>query len=736
MKFFAQKTVMWMILLCFITVANGQEAKVAPEKEVVTLENVIDHHKAFFVKYNEAKQSDVAKKYVAFTELEFESQDIIGVLSACEKDHNDEIKTLTQIKQIEALTQTASDGSTEEIAAVDEQATREIDRELVLAEKQLIECRLLLRQVTDARDEILVAKKDIWVKGLTRKSEMSSFAHSNWDTLKFDKLFPSHVVTWLSWSLVLALYLFLMKKSYFQQLQGRPNEYATLKAVGRMVLKVHVPVLALAWGSQWFNDGLYADLPLSMILAFLLRDAAVFLSFRDQFEAPKFHGFYQASTVFIVVTGLFWGALDINQNLDRSWLNTQAMMIIPMFTLYTAALIRAAIKLYNGPFALRDRMAAVAIILIAIFALVLMLMNYGRGAQYVTLLTLGLIRVYLGMKIVNGIRKVVLSEKVKKDQVKHGKKKVFKYPMWVTLLVALVYFLLAFAYLSLVSGVAADVYQQVSFFYKEGFTVGSIHVVPSSLLAGVIALMLLMNLMSVVKEGIASKWFKKSKIDRHARDEAATLVWYVGVTLSVLIGLSIAGLEMSKLAIIAGALSVGIGFGLQNIVSNFISGLIMMFEKPVKPGDWIEVGGSVGFVEKVKIRATLVKTFDNADTLVPNSEFLSNHVTNWTLGSPVGRVIVPIGVAYGSDTALVKQLLMDAALAHDQVLNNEKDQPKVLFLAFGASSLDFELRVMVKDITKCMAVKSDLHFAIDQAFRDAHIEIPFPQQDIHIKKDD
>jgi small-conductance mechanosensitive channel len=206
--------------------------------------------------------------------------------------------------------------------------------------------------------------------------------------------------------------------------------------------------------------------------------------------------------------------------------------------------------------------------------------------------------------------------------------------------------------------------------------------------------------------------------------------------LAVLFALSLAGIEFSNLAIVAGALSVGIGFGLQNVVNNFVSGLILLFERPVRTGDWIVVGTTQGTVKRISIRSTTVQTFDRADVIVPNSELISGQVTNWTLDTPWGRVCVPVGVAYGSDTAKVKEILLNIGKTHPLVVQNNPywPDPIVLFLAFGASSLDFELRVIVRNISEKMQVISDLNFAIDQAFRDNGIEIPFPQQDVYLKQ--
>ena len=190
-------------------------------------------------------------------------------------------------------------------------------------------------------------------------------------------------------------------------------------------------------------------------------------------------------------------------------------------------------------------------------------------------------------------------------------------------------------------------------------------------------------------------------------------------------------IENKNIAIIGGAVGVGIGFGMQTIVNNFVCGLIMLFERPVKVGDAVEFGSQQGRVKQVGLRATVVETYDNAEILVPNSDLITSQVTNWTLAERRRRLKLPVGVAYGSDVALVIQILLECAENHSMVLSDPK--PAVIFFGFGESALDFELRVWIPEFLDKLQVLSDLNRDIDYEFSVNNIEIPFPQRDIHIR---
>lgn len=273
-------------------------------------------------------------------------------------------------------------------------------------------------------------------------------------------------------------------------------------------------------------------------------------------------------------------------------------------------------------------------------------------------------------------------------------------------------------------------------FLQEGFWIGSFRVVPLQIAAALLAFSLLFAFSGWFKQNVVPGWLSNARIERGARDALITVTGYLGLAVSLLVALSVAGVGFANIAIIAGALSVGIGFGLQNIVNNFISGLILLIERPIRTGDWILVGAIEGFVHRISIRSTQLRTFDGSHIIVPNSELISSQVTNWMLHDSSGRIKIPISVAYGSDLEKVRVILLAVAHQHDMVIteSNQVSAPVVLMTGFGDSALHLELRCFIRSIDNRAQVFSDLCFAINAAFREESIEIPFPQRDVHVKE--
>jgi len=275
---------------------------------------------------------------------------------------------------------------------------------------------------------------------------------------------------------------------------------------------------------------------------------------------------------------------------------------------------------------------------------------------------------------------------------------------------------------------------QIKAYVIEGFELGPIRIVPSKIVFGVLVFAVLLALLGWVERQLQKSWLSRSRMDRGSKESLIKLTGYIGIVLAFLVGVSVAGVELANLALIAGALSVGIGFGLQNVVNNFVSGIVLLFERPIKTGDWIMVGLTQGYVKKIKLRSTVIQTFERSDVIVPNSEIIGNQVTNMMLNDAVGRVKVPIGVAYGTNPRQVEKILLEIALEHPMVVSRSPTvgQPWVAFREFGDSALLFELRFFITDIDYYTRVLSAVNFAIVEAFEKAGIVIPFPQRDVHL----
>ena len=271
--------------------------------------------------------------------------------------------------------------------------------------------------------------------------------------------------------------------------------------------------------------------------------------------------------------------------------------------------------------------------------------------------------------------------------------------------------------------ISAWLYQGVN-----GFTVGSVTISLVGVLTGILAFAFILLLTRWFQRWLDGNILSRGKIDSGVRHSIKTAFGYAGMAIAGLIGISAAGIDLSSLALVAGALSLGIGFGLQNIVSNFVSGLILLAERPFKVGDWIEAGTTAGFVKKISVRATEVETFHRQTVILPNSVLINAAVGNWTHRNKLGRVDIPLGVAYTTDPTRLQEILLEIARAHPLVLKTP--EPFVFFKAFGNVTLDFELRVHLGDITQITAVQNDLRFAIFRRLKEAGIEIPFPRDNI------
>lgn len=289
-------------------------------------------------------------------------------------------------------------------------------------------------------------------------------------------------------------------------------------------------------------------------------------------------------------------------------------------------------------------------------------------------------------------------------------------------------------YLMEVWGVFPSAGQAWQAFLDVGFTVGEKTISTHLVLLAVLTLYASIQGSWFLGALLETEFFPPRNVDHGVRDSILKLLHYGVITVGFLLAISLLGFELKNFIVLAGALGIGIGFGLQHIVNNFVSGLLLLFERPVKVGDMIMIESEWCTVRKIGLRATTVETFDQSEIIVPNSDLISQKVTNWTLTSEQSRVVVKVGVAYGSNVKQVLEILTECANQHPKVL--AEPPPSPLFVQLGDSAMNFELRAWVEKASHRLQVKSDLLTAIDEKFHQQGVEIPFPQHDLHLRSID
>ena len=450
---------------------------------------------------------------------------------------------------------------------------------------------------------------------------------------------------------------------------------------------------------------------------------------------------YSVTILMGVALGLYWLINNLVQVADLSETSI-AVMEFPLILVGSYGLITFSqrVKMYRARLISEKRITPISD---RLSSLVLMLTlatglagpisaaigysNIGSKLVFATILTLAVI---FALFVIFTLISFLFSEIIIKNQNKNIQESSSKGSLF-NVFLAFILACCAIPLLALIWGARVVDIQDVWLSLKDGVVLGDTRISISDFITFVIIFSIGYTLTRLLQSALRLSVLPNTKIDTGAQNALVTGVGYVGIFFSALIAITSMGLDLSSLAIVAGALSVGIGFGLQAIVSNFLSGIILLVERPIKVGDWIQVGAYSGYVSKIAVRSTTIDTFDQANVIIPNADFISGTVTNMTHLSKRGRVKVPVGVAYDSDPVFVKEILMDIVSSNANILKSPG--PSVFLLGFGPDSIDFEIRGILRDVNSITSTRSDINFEILRRFAQEGIEIPFGQRDITIK---
>lgn len=445
----------------------------------------------------------------------------------------------------------------------------------------------------------------------------------------------------------------------------------------------------------------------------------------------------RGAILWLAVVLLVWSIAEPFLELDAQTDAANAVLQAPMIVFLALGVYRLAVILRQHaplrqrgtddapPLTFFDRMLLLitrGMIVIAVLAPAMAAVGYVNAARQIIEPTVDSLALIALLVILHGLVSVIYDAIVGQESSNEA---------LVPALAGLILGLASVPLFALIWGVRDTELLELLTRFREGFALGETRISPANFFWFLVVFLIGYTITRAMQGALASSVLPRTKIERGAQKALVAGLGYVGLTIAALFAFSTAGIDLSGLAIVAGALSVGIGFGLQNIVSNFVSGIILLIERPVSEGDWVEVDGINGHVRSISVRSTVIETFDRTEVIVPNSSLISGTVTNMTRTTLLGRVVVPIGVAYGTDTRRVEKILVEIARA--QPLVTIDPAPQAVFVRFGADSLDFEIRAVVRDVNLRVRVHSDILHAVAQRFQEEGIEIPFAQRDIWLR---
>lgn len=413
---------------------------------------------------------------------------------------------------------------------------------------------------------------------------------------------------------------------------------------------------------------------------------------------------------------------------------TQAVMMFPVIVLASYALFRLSLIFKNRPgteehttkSSIQSFSGALwrLLLVISLAAPILAAVGYLSAARYLVFPSILTLSLLAALRVLYDFIRALLDRWIEIEGSEARRDQLRLIPI----LIGFILSGAAIPVLALIWGARTSDLSEIWRWLNDGIAVGDSQFSLSDFFVFIVVFVFGYTITRVLQKTVRNTVLPRTKMDTGGRAAILSGMGYVGIFLSALAAISAAGLNLSSLAIVAGALSVGIGFGLQNIVSNFVSGIILLIERPIKEGDWIAAGGHEGIVRKISVRATLVDTFDRCAVIIPNTDLIAGSVQNYTSPDKTGRVRIPIGVAYGTDPEHVKKVLLEIAEANQLTLRYPA--PAVIFSGFGASSLDFELRVFLRDINEMLTVRSEINFEIVRRFSEEGFEIPFNQNDV------